>query len=67
MALRYYQMEARYVYYLDLLSYLLTMVYNIEAVIKMIALDLSYFSNSWNRFDFFIVIVADLSIIVDAS
>ena len=60
-------MEAKYVYYLDLLSYLLTMVYNIEAVIKMVALDLSYFSNSWNRFDFFIVIVADLSIIVDAS
>ena len=65
--MRYYQMEARYVYYLDLLSYLLTMVYNIEAVIKMVALDLSYFSNSWNRFDFFIVIVADLSIIVDAT
>ena len=34
--MRYYQMEAQYVYYLDLLSYLLTMVYNIEAVIKIV-------------------------------
>lgn len=39
------------------------MIYNIEAFIKIIALNTSYFMVAWHRFDFFIVVIADISLL----
>ena len=48
---------------LDILRNILTGIYNLEAVIKLMAHNMSYFNDSWNRFDFFIVIIADLGLL----
>lgn len=50
---------------LEVLGNMLTFIYNIEALIKIIALEKDYFQNNWNRFDFFIVLVADISILFE--
>mmetsp|Transcript_35371 Transcript_35371/g.54134 ORF Transcript_35371/g.54134 Transcript_35371/m.54134 type:complete len:301 (+) Transcript_35371:3572-4474(+) len=64
-SMEYYRMDETYYDRLRFTSSILTGVYNLEAVIKIVAYDTSYFSVMWNRFDFFIVIVADLSLLVD--
>ena len=43
---------------LDLLNYFFTVIYTVEFIIKIIALRKDYFSDSWNKFDFVIVISA---------
>ena len=48
---------------LDILSILLAVIYNIEAIIKMIAYDWSYFHFNWNKFDLTIVVIADLALL----
>ena len=39
MALRYYTMNVNYMRFLDIMSHILTMIYNIEAIIKIVAYD----------------------------
>lgn len=65
MALRFYQMNETYSLWLDILNYVFTLIYNLEAALKIFACGHNYFLNNWNRFDFFIVIVGDLSIFAD--
>jgi len=65
MAMKYYQMPPEYGSKLEFFGNLLTFIYNIEALIKIIALEKDYFINNWNRFDFSIVLVADISIIFE--
>lgn len=48
---------------LDIMSILLAIVYNIEAIIKIIAYDWSYFHFNWNKFDLTIVVIADLALL----
>mmetsp|Transcript_5497 Transcript_5497/g.8592 ORF Transcript_5497/g.8592 Transcript_5497/m.8592 type:complete len:206 (+) Transcript_5497:5304-5921(+) len=67
MGMQYYGMSSSYKQTLDQVSLILTFVYNIEALIKIIALQNEYFNNSWNRFDFFIVFIADFSLIAEKS
>ena len=67
MAMKYYQMPPEYGSKLEFFGNLLTFIYNIEALIKIIALESYYFINNWNRFDFSIVLVADISIIFDTN
>lgn len=43
MALRYYTMNATYLRTLHVIGNILTVVYNIEAIIKIVAYDFSYF------------------------
>ena len=64
MAMKYYQMPPEYGSKLEFFGNLLTFIYNIEALIKIVALEKD-FINNWNRFDFFIVLVADISIIFE--
>lgn len=65
MSMRYYTMSKQYDSNLELCSNILTLIYNIEACIKIMALSQEYFSNSWNRFDLFIVISSDSAIILE--
>lgn len=64
LALRYYQMSDDYLKTLENLSYILTFIYNFEAIVKITAFQMDYFEQNWNRFDFFIVIIADISILI---
>lgn len=52
---------------LEVIGYFMTFIYNVEAVTKIYALRHYYFKSNWNRFDFFIVIAADLSILIEFS
>ena len=45
MTLHYYKMDETYEFYLDIMSKLLTFVFNIEAVIKILAYERAYFSS----------------------
>ena len=65
MALRFYQMNEQYAFYLDISNWIFTMIYNLEAALKIYACGNNYFLNNWNKFDFFIVVVGDLSILAD--
>jgi voltage-gated sodium channel type IV alpha len=65
MALRFYQMNETFGMWLDISNYIFTLIYNLEAALKIFACGHNYFLNNWNKFDFFIVIVGDLSIFAD--
>ena len=39
--------------------------FTIEAVVKLHGLRMDYFANSWNRFDFFVVALTDIGIVVE--
>ena len=56
MSARYARMTLLYEQVLDFLNYIFAVIFFVECVMKLIGLCLVYFSNSWNRFDFFIVI-----------
>lgn len=65
MALHFYKMPKRYERNLEVISLVMDIIYNIEALIKYYALRKEYFLNSWNFFDFLIVVAVDLAIIIE--
>ena len=48
---------------LDALSLILTLIYNVEAGIKIFAYDWDYFITAWNRFDLLVVLISDISLL----
>lgn len=44
-----------------------TIVFLVEGILKFIAFGLSYFNNSWNKFDFFIVAASIFDVILELS
>lgn len=50
-----------------ILSNVFTVIYNLEAIIKLIGMGLHYFDDSWNNFDFFVVIVSDVGILLSLA
>jgi voltage-dependent calcium channel L type alpha-1D len=51
-------------YILELINYTFSVIFGLEAIIKILALGIKYFNKGWNLFDFAIVIGYLLSIIV---
>ncbi len=49
---------------LEIINYFFTAVFTIEAVLKILAHGISYFKEGWNVFDFLIVIVSYITIII---
>ena len=47
----------------EILNYIFTAIFAIEAVINLIALGKHYFKDNWNIFDFIVVIVTTVTII----
>lgn len=41
---------------LQMTNYVFSSVFLVEAVLKLTAFGKTYFNNSWNRFDFFVVV-----------
>ena len=52
-------------YYIQLGHRVLMAVYNVEALLKILALKKDYFSNGWNQLDFFIVLMVDLTLLLE--
>ena len=57
-------MSAAYSRVLEQINYLFTGVFMGECVLKLIAFDVTYFKNSWNCFDFFVVMSSSADIIL---
>lgn len=49
---------------MDITNIIFTIIFIIEAVLKLIAYGRTYFDNSWNNFDFFVVISSILDMIL---
>jgi len=56
MAMIYDEASEEYLFGLEVLNYIFTSIFVLEAVIKLIGLGgKNYFQDGWNRFDFFVV------------
>lgn len=53
-------------WFLDFTNVIFTIIFIIEAVLKLIAFGASYFENSWNKFDFFVVCSSIMDIVLEA-
>jgi len=49
---------------LDFTNYIFTVVFLVEAICKLIAFGKTYFNNSWNKFDFFVVCASIFDILL---
>jgi hypothetical protein len=56
LAIVWYEMSPTLVVFLDYLNLFFMTIFTIEAIIKLIALKCDYFKDSWNCFDFVVVI-----------
>lgn len=65
MALQYARMSETYEKTIEYINYAFSFIFNVEMVIKLIALCKRYFTDSaWNRFDFAIVVGADIGFVL---
>ena len=49
---------------MDLTNYIFTIIFILEAALKIFVFGWAYFKTSWNKFDFFVVISSILDIIL---
>lgn len=54
------------IWFLDFTNIIFTIVFIIEAVLKLIAFGGSYFENAWNKFDFFVVASSIMDFVLSA-
>ena len=50
-----------------ILNYIFAAIFTLEAVIKIISYGKAYFKDNWNIFDFAVVIISIIGIIIDIS
>ena len=65
LSVKSYQMSNDVHEVIEFLNYLFALIFNIEMIVKLISDGYSYFFNMWNLFDMFIVITADIGIVLD--
>jgi heme/copper-type cytochrome/quinol oxidase subunit 4 len=65
MAIVHYKMDPELKMQLKFLNYFFSIVFNLEMFLKLISLKTEYFNSNWNLFDMFIVVSADVGIILD--
>ena len=58
MAVGYEGMSVNFSYILDMINYVFTTIFVVEATLKLIAFGKHYFKNNWNVFDFCVVIAS---------
>ena len=56
-------MSVTYENVLEILNYIFAAIFNVECVMKLIGLSVAYFKQSWNKFDFFIVVGTNVGIL----
>jgi hypothetical protein len=50
---------------IDITNTIFAIIFIVEAVLKLIAFSTSYFNNSWNKFDFFVVCASIFDFILE--
>lgn len=66
MAISYYGAPYSYNYTLEIINYIFTAIFTLEAIFKLIPYGLLYFKSSWNVFDFIVVIGSLMDIILNS-
>jgi uncharacterized hydantoinase/oxoprolinase family protein len=56
MALLHENQTKQFSFFMEFTNYVFTLIFLVEAILKLIAFGKSYFNNSWNKFDFFVVV-----------
>lgn len=64
MAMNYETASVHYVQVLDSINIFFTAFFAFEAILKIIGYGTSYFKNNWNKFDFGIVMLSFIEIII---
>lgn len=64
MSCKYYQMPIKEEQFLKNANLYFSMVFNLEMLLKLFAMHGNYFDSGWNLFDMFIVINADIGIVL---
>jgi hypothetical protein len=64
MAMNYDGMTDEYAEILDGINLAFTVVFIVELILKLVALDFQYFTSSWNNFDFSIVMLSIIDIVL---
>jgi len=67
MALQHKTQSDGFTLFLSVADYCFCCIFTTEAIVKLIALGKKYFSESWNRFDFVIVLATDVSLAITLS
>jgi voltage-dependent calcium channel R type alpha-1E len=65
LTIHWYQIPDNISSAMKIVNYSFAAIFALEAIIKLIALGLEYFKDSWNIFDFIIVLATTISIILD--
>lgn len=66
MALYHEGMNESIIWLMDFTNIIFTIVFILEAILKLIAYGKSYFENSWNKFDFFVVVSSIMDFVLSA-
>lgn len=64
MALIWYQNPNELEFGMELVNYIFTAIFTMEAILKIIAYGFSYFKVGWNIFDFAIVLSSYITLII---
>lgn len=64
MAMKHFSMSERYESTLDYFNYAFVIIFDIECLIKLIALGKYYFYSRWNLFDFLVVLASTIGLIL---
>jgi voltage-dependent calcium channel L type alpha-1D len=64
LALKWYDMPQEVISMNEYLNYTFSAIFTCEAIIKLIAFRKNYFKDSWNKFDFIVVVGTWIVIIV---
>lgn len=57
LAFNWYMMPVSFLPYLEAINYFFMIVFTVEAILKIIAMKSAYFRDSWNLFDFTVVVL----------
>ena len=60
----YEDMEPAWTMMLKTMNYVFSVIFFVEALLKLIAFGNSYFNNSWNQFDFCVVFASIFDVIM---
>lgn len=66
MSIAFFGMSTEFSQFLEWANTLFAFIFNVEMLVKMYALRMSYFRDTWNRFDFLIVVGTDVGLIASA-
>ncbi|CDW82905.1 voltage-gated ion channel superfamily [Stylonychia lemnae] len=67
LTLKWYYQPDKLSFASETLNYIFTLIFTMEAVIKLIALGKAYFHENWNIFDFIIVLGSSLSVFLSIN